>query len=165
MEQNRDLNMEDLLGRYSELMRTIREVVDEMEEASENIQRRIQLACRLENLNLQISMNLRMQERIILYEENRCYVQKPILTYANPSKRTEPIECPVCYESHEHPKQLTLNCEHKYCVSCISSHLTASRENVIPFCCPMCRQKIQRIELNAQESDSITELIAELERN
>ena len=70
MEQNRDLNMEDLLGRYSELMRTIREVVDEMEEASENIQRRIQLACRLENLNLQISMNLRMQERIILYEEN-----------------------------------------------------------------------------------------------
>ena len=44
MEQNRDMNMEDLLGRYSELMRTIGEVVDEMEEASENIRRRIQLA-------------------------------------------------------------------------------------------------------------------------
>jgi hypothetical protein len=29
----------------------------------------------------------------------------------------------------------------------------------------MCRQKTQRIELNTQESDSITELIAELERN
>lgn len=52
MEQNRDMNMEDLLGRYSELMRTIREVVDEMEDPIDNITRRIQLASRLDNLNL-----------------------------------------------------------------------------------------------------------------
>lgn len=149
MEQNRDMNMEDLL-------------VDEMEVPSDNITRRIQLASRLDNLNLQISINLRMQERIILYEENRCYVQKPILTYANKCNKSDTIECPVCYDSHEHSNHVTLNCGHKYCAPCISIHLKASRENVIPFCCPMCRQKIQRIELNTQESDSITELIAEL---
>lgn len=60
-------------------------------------------------------------------------------------------ECPICYETHELHEVVTLGCDHRFCESCMVSHMNASRRNCKDdkyACCPMCRSDIKTFEVN-----------------
>lgn len=59
----------------------------------------------------------------------------------------EQINCPVCYEEFETARVVTTNCNHDYCVECISKII----EHTDNPQCALCRQKINNIQTRCVE--------------
>lgn len=60
----------------------------------------------------------------------------------------EDTNCCICIESRENSQICQLNCCHKFCYSCILTHI---RRNRIRNCCPLCRSNITNIIVQSEE--------------
>jgi hypothetical protein len=54
----------------------------------------------------------------------------------------EERKCCICYETKEYEDISQINCSHKFCGTCIIDHISINYKNP---CCPLCREKINRI--------------------
>ena len=50
-------------------------------------------------------------------------------------------ECDICYEDKEEKEMITLNCNHKFCGSCVKQILKKCNNKCVPNCA-LCREKI-----------------------
>lgn len=64
----------------------------------------------------------------------------------------EDKNCCVCMEFKETSQICNLNCNHKFCGQCISTHI---RRNIQEPCCPLCRNNITNISV---QNDNIRQI-------
>jgi len=58
------------------------------------------------------------------------------------SSEHEDLNCCVCMETKNNTQICELNCLHKFCCSCIITHIRKNRNNSL---CPLCRTKITSV--------------------
>ena len=63
-------------------------------------------------------------------------------------------ECSICLDEKNKINMVTLNCQHKFCGSCISQTLKKYNQNNAPSCA-LCRTKIEFISVKNEELLSI----------
>ena len=56
--------------------------------------------------------------------------------------------CCICYETKKIKDISQINCNHKFCSSCIIKHIS---KNYSDSCCPLCREKITHITFQDQK--------------
>lgn len=54
--------------------------------------------------------------------------------------------CPVCYDTIENAKRMTISCNHTFCASCTTSLLKTCHQENKNATCPMCRYSCFLIE-------------------
>jgi hypothetical protein len=64
----------------------------------------------------------------------------------------EDKNCCVCMELKETSQICNLNCNHKFCGQCISTHI---KRNIQEPCCPLCRNNITNISV---QNDNIRQI-------
>jgi hypothetical protein len=91
-----------------------------------------------------------------LYDDSslKKYCIKPILkaddTNNNINKTLE--DCPICYEHMDKIDSVTLNCNHKFCGTCIQSVLKTQRFKDCTPSCALCRESINTIIVENEEN-------------
>ena len=70
------------------------------------------------------------------------------------------FECPICYDIHDKNKHVVTNCNHEFCVDCISIIINNSYSDNKDASCPLCRQECTLIEAaSSQVYDTISVII------
>src|SRR5688572_25454077 len=83
------------------------------------------------------------------------------LSRAAGEELTETMECPICFDVYQNPKQLP--CNHTFCLKCIKEHCQTSAQGVTKSC-PLCRGEFcvpEGIAENLPNNDSIAKLVLE----
>lgn len=147
-----------LLDRYARLVQRLHSTTNELaDNLTIDINGRIEIMDRINNLYTRLSANLRFQDEIVTISRfvgddydtesvNSDYdvdnvpnedlslslKKKPKLSSKRFSKKDalENVEeCPLCYDSFDVHNVVTIGCSHKYCVGCMIGHLNASCTN------------------------------------
>jgi hypothetical protein len=63
----------------------------------------------------------------------------------------EERDCPICYETREHEDITQLNCQHKFCTTCITEHIRTNRHEPR---CPLCRENITHITFQSHQDNA-----------
>ena len=83
--------------------------------------------------------------------ENRKYNINGVLCVESDSQNLETIEnCNICYEDKQNRHMVSLNCNHKFCGTCLSSILKKCNSLNFPTCA-MCRTKIELLIVKDEE--------------
>jgi hypothetical protein len=73
----------------------------------------------------------------------------------------EMFDCAICMENHVGKNSVILNCNHQFCVPCISNYLEHTKlQNTIP-CCALCRETFSTLKISNKEYlESISQSIS-----
>ena len=104
----------------------------------------------MEPLNLLNQFNFAANSRIYPDEEEMEFLEdSTYVSLEEPNvmvshimcKEEGEFECPICYESIENKKRMTISCGHHFCMGCTKGFLESNHKN-----CPMCRYKCFLLE-------------------
>jgi hypothetical protein len=139
------------------------------------VRQRAQLLARIERLDAAINANVRGHTTLIqlrrthpsmIHTNSRVQellIQQGRIRPTTPKQKIRKIvlkkhtiqqaketntECPICYDTYELQDVVTLGCSHRFCQSCIVSHMKASVSISKDLNCPICRSDIKHFEVN-----------------
>ena len=90
----------------------------------------------------------RLDAQIIADPEpvNLWYVEPTIICLESVNELKIKKECNICYEEQENIHFSKVNCNHEFCNTCIHKFLNNHLNKKVP-CCPLCRNKIDKLEV------------------
>lgn len=86
-------------------------------------------------------------------DENPNYIKprrRPMLLYKRITIQADSdcsIECSCCYDSYSKHSMVSFECNHEFCVDCVTSHFNHSPKTTY-YSCPICRQRVTRVTMN-----------------
>ena len=148
-------------------LRYIREDIGRNSRDERDVRRRI-TELRTKKTRLETARQ-RLQERMEQYELEMtmflCIPPDPPEISFHKAHITDIIDCPVCFESIPTNHCVILNCDHKFCATCVFTTIVNKynmRNEELDSCpCPYCRTKITKIYGDINEIDKTFKNISE----
>jgi hypothetical protein len=76
------------------------------------------------------------------------------------NKNKETFDCAICMETHLEVNGVALNCNHPFCVPCISNYLQHTKTQNTTPCCALCREPYSTLKVsNVEYLQSISKIV------
>jgi hypothetical protein len=64
------------------------------------------------------------------------------------NKKKETLDCAICMDTHLEVNGVYLNCQHHFCVPCISNYLQHTKTQNTKPCCALCREPYSTLKIS-----------------
>jgi len=85
-------------------------------------------------------------------ERTRAHIKRIKVVCKKSDDEPTTVECPICYDECCETKCVQTNCNHAFCLDCMTSHLDSIKDKTILSGCPVCRTELTSLCVSNEET-------------